>query len=40
MPGMPFGSPGMEHPSGHREIYETLLLLPGGKTRVFARHGA
>ncbi len=40
VPGMPFGSPGMEHPAGRKEVYETLLLLPGGKTRVFSRHGA
>jgi hypothetical protein len=38
VPGMPFGSPGMESPTGEKEAYETLLLLPGGKTRVFARH--
>lgn len=38
VPGMPFGSPGMERPDGLKEPYETLLLLPGGKTRVFARH--
>ena len=38
VPGMPLGSPGMERPDGRREAYETLLLLPGGKTRVFARH--
>lgn len=38
VPGMPLGSPGMEHPSGKTEAYETLLLLPGGRTRVFARH--
>ena len=39
VPGMPIGSPGMEHPEGHKERFETLLLLAGGKTRVFARHG-
>ncbi len=39
VPGMPDGSPGMEHPQGKRDAYETLLLLPGGKSRVFARHG-
>lgn len=39
VPGMPLGSPGMETPDGHKEAYETLLLLPAGKTRVFARHG-
>jgi hypothetical protein len=38
VPGMPWGSPGMESPTGEKEAYETLLLLPGGKTRVFARH--
>jgi hypothetical protein len=38
VPGMPWGSPGMERPDGKREPYETLLLLRGGKTRVFARH--
>lgn len=38
VPGMPLGSPGMESPSGKRESYETLLLLHGGKTTVFARH--
>jgi hypothetical protein len=39
VPGMPIGSPGMEQPSGRTEPYETLLLLPGGRTQVFARHG-
>jgi hypothetical protein len=39
VPGMPIGSPGMEQPNGRTEPYQTLLLLPGGKTRVFARHG-
>lgn len=38
VPGMPIGSPGMESPSGEREPYEVLLLLPNGSTRVFARH--
>jgi len=38
VPGMPDGSPGMERPDGKRDAYETLLLLPGGKSRVFARH--
>lgn len=38
VPGMPLGSPGMEQPSGRKEAYDTLLLLPGGRTRVFARH--
>ena len=39
VPGMPAGSPGMEMPDGRRDKYETLLLLPGGRTRTFARHG-
>jgi hypothetical protein len=39
VPGMPLGSPGMETPDGRKEPYQTLLLLPGGQTRVFARHG-
>lgn len=38
VPGMPLGSPGMEVPTGAREPYETLLLLRGGKLRVYARH--
>ena len=38
VPGMPLGSPGMEMPDGRKEAYETLLLLPAGKTRVFAKH--
>ncbi|RAK56592.1 DUF411 domain-containing protein [Phenylobacterium deserti] len=38
VPGMPIGSPGMEARDGRKEAYNTFLLLPGGKTRVFARH--
>ncbi|WP_426000650.1 DUF411 domain-containing protein [Caulobacter sp. DWR1-3-2b1] len=38
VPGMPLGSPGMEMPDGRKEAYDTLLLLPAGKTRVFAKH--
>ena len=38
VPGMPDGSPGMERRDGRREAYDTLLLLPGGRSRVFARH--
>ena len=38
VPGMPWGSPGMERPDGVQEAYATLLLLPGGAHRVFARH--
>lgn len=38
VPGMPIGSPGMEMPDGSKEAYDTLLLMPDGKTDVFARH--
>jgi len=38
VPGMPDGSPGMERADGVRDPYATLLILPGGKSRVFARH--
>lgn len=38
VPAMPLGSPGMETPDGQREAYETLLILRGGGSRVFARH--
>lgn len=38
-PGMPMGSPGMEMPDGHKEAFNTLLLLPQGGTKIFARHG-
>lgn len=38
VPGMPLGSPGMETPKGHRQAYDTLLVLRSGETRVFARH--
>lgn len=38
VPGMPMGSPGMEMPGGTKEAYNTLLLLAGGKTKVFAGH--
>ena len=38
VPGMPLGSPGMESPTGEREAFDVLLLLPDGSTRVFARH--
>ena len=38
VPGMPDGSPGMERPDGKREPYQTLLLLPGRRWRVYAQH--
>lgn len=39
VPAMPLVSPGMEVPDGQRQPFETLLMLRGGATRVFARHG-
>ena len=39
VPAMPLGSPGMEMPDGRAEAYDTLLMLRGGGTRVFASHG-
>lgn len=38
VPAMPFGSPGMEQPDGRTEPYNTLLLLPGGRSEVYARY--
>ncbi len=38
VPAMPLGSPGMETQQGHKDPYETLLVLRSGATRVFARH--
>ena len=38
VPGMPLGSPGMETPQGHKDPYDTLLVLRSGGSRVFARH--
>ena len=40
VPGMPIGSPGMEVPNAAPEVFDTLLLLKDGTTRVYARHGA
>lgn len=37
VPGMPVGSPGMEH-GDHKQPYQTLLFDKDGKTRVFASH--
>jgi hypothetical protein len=37
VPGMPMGSPGMEH-GDRRQPYQTLLLKADGTTSVFARH--
>lgn len=37
VPGMPMGSPGMEH-GDHRQPYETLLIKADGTTATFAKH--
>jgi hypothetical protein len=37
VPGMPMGSPGMEH-GGHREAYRTILFTRAGRRTVFAQH--
>jgi hypothetical protein len=39
VPAMPPGSPGMEVPKEQEQPYETLLILPDGSSRVYARHG-
>jgi hypothetical protein len=37
VPGMPIGSPGMEH-GDRRQPYQTLLIKADGSTSIFARH--
>jgi len=37
VPGMPMGSPGMEH-GNHRQPYQTILFTRAGRRSVFARH--
>ena len=37
VPGMPMGSPGMEH-GNHRQPYATYLVQRDGKTKLFAQH--
>ncbi|MFO7277427.1 MAG: DUF411 domain-containing protein [Pseudomonadota bacterium] len=39
LPGMPIGSPGMEHPSGRSEPFVVRLVMEDGEIREFARHG-
>ncbi len=38
VPGMPLGSPGMEHPEGIAHPYAVMLVLADGSTREFSRH--
>ena len=37
VPGMPIGSPGLEH-GDHRQPYQTVLIKADGSTSIFARH--
>ncbi|WP_093255084.1 DUF411 domain-containing protein [Rubrimonas cliftonensis] len=37
VPGMPFGSPGMEY-GDRRDAFDTLLVMRDGSTAVFASH--
>lgn len=39
VPGMPLGSPGMEHPDGIVHPYTVSLVLRDGSVREFSRHG-
>lgn len=39
VPGMPMGSPGMEHPDGLVQPYTVSLVLHDGSVREFSRHG-
>jgi len=36
--GMPAGSPGMEQ-GGRRDAYDVILVLPDGRSTVYARYG-
>lgn len=38
VPGMPLGSPGMEHPEGIEQPYTVELVLEDGSTRPFNRY--
>ncbi|MGY1519291.1 DUF411 domain-containing protein [Luteimonas sp. A482] len=38
VPGMPLGSPGMEHPDGIAHPYAVMLVLEDGSTREFSSY--
>ena len=38
VPGMPLGSPGMEHPDGIVHPYKVMLVLEDGSAREFSRY--
>jgi hypothetical protein len=38
VPAMPLGSPGMEVPKQYEQAFDTMLVLPDGTAKVFAKH--
>ena len=38
LPGMPVGSPGMEHPEGFRQPYTVVLVGHDGQPRPYSTH--
>lgn len=38
LPGMPLGSPGMEHPDGVRQPFTVSLIDPQGQAEAFSHH--
>lgn len=40
VPGMPTGSPGMEHPRGLREAFDVIAMHSDGSTSIFASYPA
>ena len=40
LPGMPLGSPGMEHPTGRSQAYTVALVSRDGRTTDYSQHAA
>jgi len=40
LPGMPLGSPGMEHPTGRSQAYAVALVSRDGSTTDYSQHAA
>ncbi len=40
VPGMPLGSPGMEHPSGQRDAFDVVAFHTDGGRSLWARYAA
>ncbi len=40
VPGMPIGSPGMEHPSGRRDAFDVVAFHRDGSRSIWARYAA